>query len=261
VEAEVPTQPRRWRAFADGVATALGVNLWVTMVLLPALYAGPLRGAAALACALPLAVLVFGIFRRSELVLLLGFPAALLVPLAHRPEIANMQVYSAWRFGLLAAGLVTYLFGASVFTSFREPAPPRADRPLSSSARPAPGRWRRRFRVYAGLAVLSAVVPLVLLYAIDFDGTNQTWLRKMYSNRVAELVTVMNLAALAVWVGLYEVFFLGVLRPHRTGDRELIAELSDLRRQARRRRPRPSFYVGVVVAIGLMLLLLALRHR
>jgi hypothetical protein len=251
----------RWRTFADAVAAALGVNLWVSLVLLPGIVAGALQtGPAQLAAMFPLAVLAAGVWRRSELVLLFGFPSALLVPIAFAPAMANVHVYGPVRFAIVAVGLIGYLFGASVFTSFREAPPPLSRRPLASSARPVPDRWQRRFRIYSILTGLSVAFPVVLLYTINFDETAREFMLRRYPGRVAALTTVMNLGAIAFWVLCYFWFFLGVLRPHRTGDRDLLADLEIVRRQSRRARPRAQFYVGVVAALALMTALLLLRH-
>jgi hypothetical protein len=243
------------------VALALGLNLWVQFVLLPGLVSGAAAsGPVQLAAALALVVLGAGVWRRSELILLLGFPSALLVPAALAPAMANVHVYGPIRFAIVALGLIGYLFGASLFTSFREPPPPRSQRPLASASRPVPERWRRRLRIYGYLAALSAIFPVVLLYAINFDRETREFIAIKYAGRVAGFTTVMNLGALAFWVLLYMWFFLGVLRPHRTGDRDLVVGLERLRAEARRGRPRPSFYLGVGLALGLMFLLLLMRH-
>jgi hypothetical protein len=251
----------RWRAFADAVAGALGVNLWVSLVLLPGLVAGALHTLPEqLAAVIPLGVLGLGVWRRSELILLLAYPSSLLVPLALAPEMANVHIYGPVRFAIVAVGLVGYLFGASIFTSFREPPPPIGRRPLASASRPVPPRWRRRFRIYAALTGLSLVFPLVLLYTINFDDTAREFMLRRYPGRVNALTTVMNLGALSFWVLAYFWFFLGVLRPHRTGDRDLVADLERLRRQSGRARPRPQFYLGVACALLLMITLLVLRQ-
>ena len=63
----------RWRTFADAVALALGINLWVSLVLLPGMVSGALSsGGAQMAALLPVAVLAFGVWKRSEIVLLFG---------------------------------------------------------------------------------------------------------------------------------------------------------------------------------------------
>jgi hypothetical protein len=253
--------PRRWRTFADAVALALGINVWVSVLLVPGSFVGAWNNAVAVMLAiLALAVLVLGVTRRSEVVLLLGFPAALLLPVAVAPKLAQASVYGPVRFTIVAIGLVGYVLGASVFTSFREPPPPRGIRRLSSSARPTPARWRRRFRIYAALAVLSALFPAVLIYTINFDQEGAEFLRNSYTGRVSGYTTLLNIGAVGAWVLIYFSFFLGALRHHRTGDRDLIADLTRLRREARRARPRPVFYVGVVAALGFMVLLLLSRY-
>jgi hypothetical protein len=253
--------PRGWRAFADAVALVLGFNVWVSLVLLPGLFIGAFDGAAAvIAALLPLGVLCAGIWRRSEAMLLLGFPAMLLVPMAFASEIAAVHIYGPLRFAIVGAGLIAYLFGASVFTFFSEPAPPLSSRLLSSSARPAPPRWRRRFRVYLGLTALSALFPLVLLYYINFADSNQEFLRTNYPGRAATMTAVMNLGAIGVWLLLFTLYFAGVLAAHRTGDRALVADLGQLRRDARRAGPRPAFYIGVFFSLFFMVLLMLSRY-
>jgi len=252
----------RWRTFADAVAAALGVNLWVSLVLLPGFVAGALATPfGQIAALVPLGVLGLGVWRRSELVLLLGFPAALMVPTAFAPEMANVHVYGPIRFAIVALGLVGYLFGASVFTSFREPPPPVGRRLLASASRPVPHRWRRRFRVYASLTALSLIFPLVLLYTINFDDKAREFVLRRYPGRVAALTTTMNLGAVSFWILTYFWFFLGVFRPHRTGDRDLLSELDKIRRQTGRARPRPQFYLGVACALILMVALFLLRGQ
>jgi len=243
------------------VAAILGVNVWVSVILLPGLFVGAWRTPAlALAAALPLPVLVLGMWRRSEVVLLLGYPSALLIPVAVVPEIVSAHVYGPIRFAIVAVGLIAYLFGASFFTSFYEPPPPAGTRALSSSRYPTPPRWLRRFRVYRMLAVLSAVFPLVLLYVVNFNDTNRAFLRQMFPGRVAAMTTFLNLGILGAWLLLYAYMFLGILKPHRTGDRDLIVELARTRSEIKRGRPRPVFYIGVAGALGFMLLLMLSRY-
>jgi hypothetical protein len=132
-------------------------------------------------------------------------------------------------------------------------------RTLSSAQQPTPERWRRRARVYTGLTVMSAVIPAVLLYSVNFEASNRAFLRELYPGRMDAMMTLLNLGVIGLWLGLYAWVFLGIVRPHRTGDRDLIVELAMLRSQTRRGRPRGVFYVGVVTALVFMLLLLALR--
>ncbi len=254
------SNPTRWRTFADAVATALGLNVWVSVILLPGIFVGVWTTPSSLAAAcLPVAVLSVGLFRRSDAILLLGFPSALLVPAAFYSEIIAHHVYGPIRFVIVAISVIAYLFGASFLSSFYEPDAPERIRPLSSSQQPTPARWRRRFRVYTGLTALSVVFPIVLIYAVNFDSTNKAFMRELFPGRVVPYMTLLNLAVLALWLGIYVWVFLGILRPHRVGDRDLAVELALLKSEARRGKPRLAFYAGVVMALVFMLVLLAMK--
>src|SRR6478735_11916880 len=112
--AEVTSQPRgvgRWKTFADVVAFALGTNVWISIVILPAIFIGALHGAGHIAAAiLPFGVLMLGLGRRSEAILLGLFPAAVLVPVGLQPQLATSYVYGPVRFTLVALGVIAYLF-------------------------------------------------------------------------------------------------------------------------------------------------------
>ena len=65
------------------------------------------------------------------------------------------------------------------------------------------------------------------------------------------MLTVILFAALAIWLLVWWTAFVGPLRQHRTGDRELVAELDRLRADLRHATPRLGFYIGVVAALAL----------
>ena len=249
-----------WRAFADAVAVLLGFNVWVSILLLPGLYAGVWGdGRMVAASLLSLAMLLIGVWRRSDVALLLGFPAALMVPVALHPAIASPAVYGTARLAVVAVGVVAYLFGASFFTSFYEAPAPAGVRPLSSSRQPVPDRWRRRFQVYRALALLSLIFPLVMFYAVNIHGDHLDQLRRMYPGRILQMTVLLDLLVILAWLALYIWVFLGALKPHRTGDRDLVTRLALIEADARRGRPRPVFYLAVAAALGLMTLLLYTR--
>jgi hypothetical protein len=252
--------PARWRAFADAVALALGLNVWISVVVLPGVFVGAWRTPwAFVAAALPLLALGAGLWRRSDAMLLLGFPSAVLVPAAFYPDIIKAHVYGPVRLAIVAAGLIAYMLGVSFLSSFREPPAPERVRTLSSAQQPVPPRWRRRFRVYAGLTVLSAMFPVALVYWVNY-GVNRAFLRQLYELKVEPFVALLNLGALGLWLGLFVWVFLGILKPHRIGDRDIAVDLALLRSEARRGRPRASFYVAVALALAFMLLLLVMRY-
>lgn len=258
--AEVSTE-RRWRTFADVVAFALGSNVWISIVILPAIFVGALRTTSQVAAALlPFAVLMLGLARRSEAILLGLFPAAVLVPVALHATMASSHVYGPVRFTLVALGVVAYLFGVAFFTTFHEPPAPRSVRGLSSAQAGPPERWLRRERVYWMLTGLSLVIPTVLIAWVNFDAAVEDFLGEMYPGRVALMTTALTAGAIVLWLFIYHYAFLGVLRPHRTGDRDLVTNLAQARADAKSGRPRGRFYLAVVLALCAMGALIALRY-
>jgi hypothetical protein len=258
--AEVSTE-RRWKTFADVVAFALGTNVWISVVILPAIFVGALRTSPQIAAALlPLAVLMLGLARRSEAILLGLFPAAVLVPVALAPHMASSHVYGPIRFTLCAAGMTAYLFGVSFFTTWHEPPAPRSVRGLSSAQAGPAERWQRRERVYWMLVGMSIVIPMVLIAWVNFDTAIEEYLGEMYPGRVALMTTALTCGAIVLWLIIYHYAFLGVLRPHRTGDRDLVGTLQQARTDAKTGKPRPRFYLSVAIALGAMVILIILRH-
>jgi hypothetical protein len=203
---------------------------------------------------LPLALLGFGVWRRNETVLLFGFPSALLLPIATTPAMATLQFYSAARFTLVGIGLVAFLFGASTLTSFYEAPPPKHVRPLHSASQALPPRWRRRFRIYAFLAITSVVFPLVLLYHINFDDIGTQALNENYPGRAATFTTLLNVIAIGIWLLVFANYILAPIKQHRTGDKQLRQEISGMRRRAALGSPHPLSYIGGVMALLLMTL-------
>ena len=257
--AEVTTE-RRWRTFADVVAFTLGTNVWISIVILPAAFVHAVRGAYLLALVLPFAVLMLGLARRSEGILLGLFPAALLVPIGLKAELASSHVYGPVRFALVAAGVIAYLFGVSFFTTFHEPPAPRSIRPLSSAQQGVAERWKRRERVYWMLMALAIVFPTVLIAWVNFDSGIANYLGQMYPGRVALMTTALTAGAIVLWLAIFHYAFLGALRPHRTGDRDLVTALAQARADAKSGKPRGRFYLAVALALVAMFGLILLRH-
>ena len=251
----------KWRTFADVVAFALGTNVWVSIVILPAIFVGALHGAGHIAAALlPFGVLLMGLGRRSEGILLGVFPAAVLVPVSIQPQLASSYVYGPVRFALVAIGVIAYLFGVSFFTAFHEPPAPRSVRMLSSATAGPATRWRRRERVYWGLTTLSVIIPIALIVWVNYDDAIGDYIGEMYPGRVALMTTALTVGAIVLWLGIYHYAFLGVLRPHRTGDRDLVTSLTRTRSESKAGKPRARFYLAVGLALIAMLSLILFRH-
>ena len=251
---------RRWRTFADVVAFALGTNVWVSIVVLPAIFVGALHGWYIVAALLPFAVLIVGLARRSETVLLGLFPAAVLMPVSLQPQLASPHVYGPVRFALVALGVIAYLFGVAFFTTFHEPPAPRSVRTLSSAQAGTPDRWLRRERVYWMLTGMCVLIPTVLIAWVNYDSSIQAYLGEMYPGRVALMTTALTVGAIVLWLGIFQFAFLGVLRPHRTGDRDLVTRLAQARVDAKAGKPRSRFYLAVAIALAAMCILIVTRH-
>jgi hypothetical protein len=259
---------RSLRIAADLVAAALGLNLWVAFVLVPGLFIGSFaRSHLFLAVApLPLAVLAVGLVRRSPMWLLLLYPATLLVPVALDPRTVSETVQSPLAFVVVAASLVGFFVGSSYLTAIaRGPELPPANkiRRLGASLDTRnPTRWRRRRRIYVALGVLSALFPAALIFEIDFWPQTRAYLTELYpDDRMTSMLALLNLGALGLWLAAFTVGFVGPLRHHRTGDQELVRDLARLRAEVHSDRAVPGlgFYLGVVCALGLMVVLLVMR--
>ena len=105
---------------------------------------------------------------------------------------------------------------------------PRSRPLIRSSTEPRADRWRRRERVYWTLTALSVVCPLLGIYWVNFDPAINAFMQQMYPGRVASMSTLLNVTVLALWLVVYLHVFLGALKPHRTGDRELVTDLGIL---------------------------------
>src|ERR1041385_6718533 len=88
----------------------------------------------------------------------------------------------------------------------------------------------------------------------------EDYLGEMYPGRVALMTTALTAGAIVLWLGIYHYAFLGVLRPHRTGDRDLVGALAQARTDAKTGKPRRRFYVAVGLALVAMGVLIILRN-
>ncbi len=251
------------RVAADVVAAALGVNTWVSLVLVPALFVGAFTRQPALwaLAPLPLVLLGVGVTRRSPLWLLLAFPASLLLPVALDPRIVAEGNATPLPLLVSAVSLVGFLFGAAYLSSYAAAEAPAGRRTLKRSLAAAqPERWRRRRRMYVALTVFTAVFPAVLFYKIVLHRETRAFLAELYpGERASAMLALLLVGALALWLVLLLHVVVGPLQKHRTGDKDLVADLDRLRHDTRQGAPRLSFYVGVVLALALMALILSMR--
>jgi hypothetical protein len=245
------------------LATALGVNLWLTLLVVPALY---LRAAAAstgvlvAVCALALALLVTGILRRSLLLLVLLFPVSLTLGPLLEPALAGPSVYTPATLLPCAAALLLHLGGALwLGSTVGTPAAPARVKAVAAPLQ-APVS-SRRFRLYRALAILAALFPAALLAAVHYRPGAAADLTHAFGSSAPVAAALITLAALALWVGLFLVYFVRTLAVHLDGDRVTMAENIEVRRRLVTRRPRLTLYLTMLVALALMAALFALRYR
>jgi hypothetical protein len=237
---------------------AVGANLWLVSVLLPlfpqrarlAVVGSPgFVGWLFLALAGP-AALFFGGRRRSLLLLFVAFPFLCLLPelmLSRWPEIGAPPL------PLSATLLVAYLFASAHALARGELAldpQPLGNQPLPSG--PTPPRWLRRMRLYRSMVAVAAIFPAALLFwALGWPATRDAF-ESSFGAHTDDALAAVAAGVGLLWIGLYRAYFLGPLDGHLHHDREVRLSLESARRQARRGRPRPAFYIAVVCALAAM---------
>lgn len=229
------------------VACALGINVWVTLLLVPVLHAA---GSGTLvtkipmwALAFPLPLLGIGLFRLNRVLLLALFPISLGVLNAMFRGPTGQGMFTVWTFGLAALSLLGYLVGTTITLEvYARHDDAVAGRRLALP--PLSSKWRRRRRVYVLLAAFAALIPLSLIYTIDFFPQTARDLQKEYGAGAAEMQTLLVIGALGLWLWLFHTFFMVPLEQHRRGDADVRTELVALEKSARRAPPPPQLLLG-----------------
>jgi hypothetical protein len=247
----------------------LGLNLWVVVGVVP-IVARPfaqkdgLDGAflvASLVAAGALALFVEGRRRRSAALLLGVFPAALGVAAAiARPSDGGPPAAVALGLALGAPSLFAYL-GALALSLAQLDTASAAGLELRPLPGAIPPRWRRRRRVYGLLAATAGLLPLFLvaeLYLVPgvvrlFDAT--------YGGEASRVRMLGTVALALLSVFLFRTQLIPVLDGHLQQDRATLRQMAEARQQAKSGRPRPGFYLAVLVALLSMAALVLERMR
>jgi hypothetical protein len=239
---------RRWRLSRPGLlAFGLGLNLWATLVAVPALYgyASPLARALAPA---PLFALLFGCLRPGDLALYGLYPAALAGAAALAPEAETLVERGL---PLFCAGLawLAYLWAAARAIALRHPDVATGELRVLE---PSPGRRTPRVRVARGLVAFVVAGPAVLLAGALRSGGSAA------ERPGARALSVC--AAAALWTGLCVTYVVRAL-PAADLQARSRAELRGLERVVLRGRAGATFYALVAGALVLMAVLVYLRYR
>ena len=245
------------RTIWDLAILVLGVNIWVSFLLLPVLHLEETTvrpGGFMLLLAGPIC-LALGTWWRHTVLLLVVYPLLLLVPALAAPQLVGPSVYTTWTFVLVAASLLAYLLATPLLLGLmrrrREQEKPSRD----LERFPYTPKWRRRMRMYRGLAALAGVFPAVLVFTLYLQVDVRADLERNFPGRLSEALTLFGLLVLLLWLGLFHTYVLWPLKAHIRGDPQVRYELQQLRREVYRKGTRPTFYLYVGAALVLMLML------
>jgi hypothetical protein len=231
------------------LSAALALNLWILGALLPLglgrAFSQLGLGLSLLAMALPPAVLAAGILFRSAPALLVVFPAVALVPEA----LLSTSALPVAPLPLLGGSLIAYLFAsAHALGTGDAPLAPLAAQTLPLA--PVPVRWRRRLRVYRGLAAQAAILPLGLLAWIGHPFLARGALEASFGEQADRAAAVLTVGVALLWAGLFRAYLVGPLEGHLHHDRQVRKEIETAKQQRKLGRPRAGFYLAVAVALA-----------
>jgi len=250
------------RTIWDLAIVVLGLNIWVSFLLLPVLHLdqpgiGPFE--ALLLVAGPIS-LGLGAWWRHPLLLLAVYPALLLSPVLAAPQLVGANVYTPWTFVLVAVSLLAYMLATPLLLALIQ-APGAQHKSRDLDVFPYTPKWRRRTRVYRGLAILAALFPVVLVCTLFLHPGVRADLERHYPGRLSESWALFGLLLLLLWLGLFHTYFLRPLKSHVRGDPQTRYEVQRLRRDLFSRRVRPAFYLYVALALVLMAVLVLFTWR
>ena len=237
---------------------ALGLNLWVTFLLVPLLHLDSPTAAAAWLTAPPLLALGAGIVLRNRMVLLAAYPLLLGLPTLINTKLVGVNVYSPLTFCLVALSFVAFMVATvALLEVIHAPAAPTETKSLGQVR--LDERWQRRVRIHRWLAVLAGVFPALLIFTAFLHPGVQADLTTYFPRRGTSPQVFLGVMVLLLWLTIFYAYFLQPLRSHVRGDPYLQYELRRIRHDARTGKPRAGFYVFVAMALIFMVVLVVSR--
>ncbi len=229
----------------------LGVNLWVATTVVPALGGigsdGGILGALLI---LPLVLLGLGLWRRSEVLLLVVFPVSLLLPIGTSNGALLLTDYTPFSFFMHACVWIAYLFSASRYTTAEITLIPTHKpnrRPLKQASPRLPCIL---------LAATAALYPLVLLYSVLFTESHHLFRRELFPGRATDVTTLLVLTVFAMHIVFSFAFWVPLAEGIRSEDRQLS---HSLRRVRLHKNFRLELFLGATLALVLSAVWLYLR--
>jgi hypothetical protein len=236
-----------------GLTAALGVNLWLLGLVVPLCFSR--AGAGWIAALIPPGVLAAGVVRRSAPALLLGVPVATLAPLA-MPELEGAR-QNGWGFALVLCSLTAYAIAA--LRALEGGGAPAAESvPLPGDVMPPP--WPRRIRIYRVFTVTCAILPALLVYAIDVHPPHVAAIGAAFPGAVERAQAAMTALAGLLCAMVFAGLLVRPLAKHLDRDFAVRVRMEQNRAVARVGRPRAAFYLAVGVALALMAAVVLLRR-
>jgi hypothetical protein len=253
---------KKHRTIWELALLVLGLNLWVSFLLMPVLHLAAPTIARSIWLLLPLSLglLALGLARLSRTILLGAYPSCLIISTLFEPHLVGVNVYSPWGFLLVDLSFLAYLLAALLVLRLAQPwTPSQEAHPLP--LKPTSEHWRRRFRMYVWFAGQAVLFPGVLVFVLFLHPGVQADLRRSYPGRSEEALVLFGVLAVALWLGIFRANFWIPLRAHLRGDSRFLYDLQQQRRKALNPRPRLTLYLYAGSLVVLVFFLFWLRLK
>jgi hypothetical protein len=219
-----------------GLTLCIGLDLAVALLVVPGAYLGLLPGDLLLGGLLvaAIALLAGGIARRSPRLLLLGYPALLIAPVALRPDLCSPTVYRPAVLVPAAAALCAYLVCATLLCRDDDAPtavvdrvdvrrPNRAHAHAHAHATSGTPRAARlaRWLALRGAWVAAVAIPLAVTAALTLSPSVEADLRLAYPGQAQRTRAALLLGVLVLELGLAGAHVVRPLLLHSEGDRDL----------------------------------------
>lgn len=184
----------------------LGLNAWIVVFLVPTLYLGLGDLVSTLLALAPLALLALGVTSlqiRPDVArgaLLVGFPPALGLAVAARPDLVTRGIFDPLTVGLGAASLIAFVAFAAracVRPDRTKPATAQEGRAREPVVEPASRRWLRRILVAVTALGAAAVVGMAPV-AADRAALAERWGDSLDDALVLAVVVATVVSAFAI---------------------------------------------------------------
>jgi hypothetical protein len=245
------------RSAWSAVIGALGVNAWVSLLLIPLLSQPGVRTPHLLLTSIaPLLVLLVGVALLHGGLLLGAFPMALLLPLGIEPALIGKSIYAsgaAIAFVLAATIAYTIVTLVALRRATADYYSPMRSKPLQKTHTASQAQWRRRGRLSGYFVATTVSFPLIVIGAVFLQGDVRHSWRAAFPQREEAAAVMFALATVLLWLLLHGALLARSLALHSRGDPALESGIQHYRSTGRRVPPRIYLYVGLALASTVLL--------